>query len=135
MVGDSKVKKSSSSSSSSSSWSMATANITDSHKVRFKDHAITNQTVTLTLMSSSDKVFMSLNKKEIYRNLGDRGLHLVVLNQHTGKVMARQVFDTFSVGVEEEMVEFIDDVRDGRILVFAVLDEASKTYHGEGGTN
>ncbi|XP_071535229.1 protein O-linked-mannose beta-1,2-N-acetylglucosaminyltransferase 1-like isoform X2 [Panulirus ornatus] len=116
----------------SSSWSMATANITDSHKVRFKGHAITNQTVTLTLMSSSDKVFMSLNKKEIYRNLGDRGLHLVVLNQHTGKVMARQVFDTFSTGVEEEMVEFIEDVRDGRILVFAVLDEASKNLSWRG---
>ncbi|KAK3860993.1 hypothetical protein Pcinc_032988, partial [Petrolisthes cinctipes] len=74
---------------SSSSWSMANANITDSHK--------------------------------IYRNLGDRGLHLVVLNQHTGRVMARRVFDTFSTGVENEMVQFIDDVRDGRILVFAVL--------------
>ncbi|KAK4318428.1 hypothetical protein Pmani_010565 [Petrolisthes manimaculis] len=40
--------------------------------------------------------------------------------------MARRVFDTFSTGVENEMVQFIDDVRDGRILVFAVLDEASK---------
>lgn len=58
---------------------------------------------------------------QIYRNLGDRGIHLVVLNQHSGKVMARRVFDTFSTGVEEEMVEFIEDVRDGRILVFAVL--------------
>lgn len=46
---------------------------------------------------------------------------MVVINQHSGKVMARQVFDTFSAGVEEEMVEFIDDVRDGRIIVFAVL--------------
>ncbi|XP_045139097.1 protein O-linked-mannose beta-1,2-N-acetylglucosaminyltransferase 1-like [Portunus trituberculatus] len=111
---------------------MASANITDSHKVRYKGHAITNQTVTLTLMSSQDKVFMSLNKREIYRNLGDRGLHLVVLNQHTGQVMASQVFDTFSVGVEEEMVSFIDDISDGRILVFAVLDEASDNLSWRG---
>ncbi|KAK8384382.1 hypothetical protein O3P69_009290 [Scylla paramamosain] len=102
------------------------------HKVRYKGHAITNQTVTLTLMSSQDKVFMSLNKREIYRNLGDRGLHLVVLNQHTGQVMATQVFDTFSVGVEEEMVSFIDDITDGRILVFAVLDEASDNLSWRG---
>nr|XP_045616523.1 protein O-linked-mannose beta-1,2-N-acetylglucosaminyltransferase 1-like [Procambarus clarkii] len=125
-------KKSSGKAKPSSSWSLASANITDSHKVRFKGHAITNQTVTLTLMSSSDKVFMSLNKREIYRNLGDRGLHVVVINQHSGKVMARQVFDTFSAGVEEEMVEFIDDVRDGRIIVFAVLDEASKNLSWRG---
>ncbi|KAK7074635.1 Protein O-linked-mannose beta-1,2-N-acetylglucosaminyltransferase 1 [Halocaridina rubra] len=113
-------------------WSMATANITDSHKVRFKGHAITNQTVTLTLMSSSDKVFMSLNKREIYRNLGDRGIHLVVLNQHSGRVMAKRVFDTFTTGTEEEMAEFIDEIQDGRILVFAVLDECSKglTWRG-----
>ncbi|XP_068217724.1 LOW QUALITY PROTEIN: protein O-linked-mannose beta-1,2-N-acetylglucosaminyltransferase 1-like [Palaemon carinicauda] len=108
-----------------SPWSMATANITDSHKVRYKGHAITNQTVTLTLMSSADKVFMSLNKREIYRNLQDRGIHLVVLNQYTGKVMTKRVFDTFAIGTEEEMAEFIDNIQDGRILVFAVLDECS----------
>ncbi|XP_050689311.1 protein O-linked-mannose beta-1,2-N-acetylglucosaminyltransferase 1-like [Eriocheir sinensis] len=115
-----------------SPWSMATANITDSHKVKYKGHAITEKTVTLTLMSSQDKVFMSLNKREIYRNLGDRGIHLVVLNQYTGQVMARQVFDTFAVGLEEEMVEFIEDLSDGRILVFAVLDEASSNLSWRG---
>ncbi|XP_064087739.1 protein O-linked-mannose beta-1,2-N-acetylglucosaminyltransferase 1-like [Macrobrachium nipponense] len=115
-----------------SPWSMATANITDSHKVRYKGHAITNQTVTLTLMSSADKVFMSLNKREIYRNLQDRGIHLVVLNQYTGKVMTKRVFDTFAVGTEEEMTEFIDQIQDGRILVFVVLDECSSglTWRG-----
>ncbi|XP_042894324.1 protein O-linked-mannose beta-1,2-N-acetylglucosaminyltransferase 1-like [Penaeus japonicus] len=115
-----------------SAWSLAKANITDSHKVRYKGHAITENTVTLTLMSSSDKVFMSLNKREIYRNLQDRGIHAVVLNQHSGRVMSKRVFDTFNPGVEEEMVEFVDDVKDGRIIVFAVLDEASKglTWRG-----
>ncbi|XP_047484654.1 protein O-linked-mannose beta-1,2-N-acetylglucosaminyltransferase 1-like [Penaeus chinensis] len=115
-----------------SAWSLAKANITDSHKVRFKGHAITEDTVTLTLMSSADKVFMSLNKREIYRNLQDRGIHVVVLNQHSGHVTAKRVFDTFNPGVEEEMVEFVDDVQDGRIIIFAVLDEASKglTWRG-----
>ncbi|CAL4112934.1 unnamed protein product [Meganyctiphanes norvegica] len=115
-----------------SAWSMAKANITDSHKVRFKPHAITNDTVTLTLMSSADKIFMSINKKEIYRNLDDRGIHLVVVNQATGRVMAKRVFDTFSVGVEEEMVDFIDDIQDGRILIFAVRDEAATSLSWRG---
>nr|XP_027237262.1 protein O-linked-mannose beta-1,2-N-acetylglucosaminyltransferase 1-like [Penaeus vannamei] len=52
-----------------SAWSMAKANITDNHKVRYKGHAITENTVTLTLMSSADKVFMSLNKREVGKDL------------------------------------------------------------------
>ncbi|XP_076065034.1 protein O-linked-mannose beta-1,2-N-acetylglucosaminyltransferase 1-like [Oratosquilla oratoria] len=109
-----------------SAWSLATANITDKSKVRFKPHSINDLTVTLTLMSSADKIFMSLNKKEIYRNLKDRGIHIVVLNQYTGRPMAKRVFDTFSMGLENEMNSFIDNIQDGRIVVFAVRDEASK---------
>ena len=34
-------------------------------QVEFDGHKITERTVTLTVMSSADKVFMSLNKREV----------------------------------------------------------------------
>nr|XP_027237261.1 uncharacterized protein LOC113828479 [Penaeus vannamei] len=104
-----------------SAWSMAKANITDNHKVRYKGHAITENTVTLTLMSSADKVFMSLNKREIYRNLQDRGIHAVVLNQHSGRVTAKTRFRH----VQPRRRGGVGGVRRRRsrwrIIVFAVL--------------
>ena len=45
---------------------------------------------------------------------------MVVINEHNGRVMASRVFDTFSIGTEIEMVKFIDEISDGRIMVFAV---------------
>lgn len=45
---------------------------------------------------------------------------MVVLNPHTGKVMATRVFDTFFNGTEQEMVSFLDNLQDGRIAVFAI---------------
>ncbi|KAB7499313.1 Protein O-linked-mannose beta-1,2-N-acetylglucosaminyltransferase 1 [Armadillidium nasatum] len=113
-------------------WSMAKANIPDMHKVRFKGHAITNDTVTLTLMSSADKVFISINKKQIYKGINQRGLHVVVLNQYSARVMAKRVFDTFQVGMEEAFVDFIDDITPGRIIVLAVLDEISSKLTWKG---
>jgi len=34
-------------------------------QVEFDGHKITERTVTLTIMSSEDKVFMSINKREV----------------------------------------------------------------------
>ena len=47
-------------------------------------------------------------------------MHVVVLHPHTGKVMATRVFDTFFNGTEDEMVSFIDNLQDGRFVIFAV---------------
>lgn len=43
--------------------------------------------------------------------------------------MAKRIFDTFARGVEEEMVEFLDDITDGRIVVFAVLVSESTSHY------
>lgn len=47
-----------------------------------------------------------------------RGLHIVVLNQHTGMVMAQRVFDTYMD--DEPLIRFLHSVSNGRIMIFAI---------------
>ena len=48
-------------------------------------------------------------------------MNVVVLHQNTGNVTAWRIFDTYSTTQEsEEMMEFISDLPDGRILCLAV---------------
>lgn len=57
--------------------------------------------------------------------LNNRGMHVVVLNQHTGMVMAQRVFDTYMD--DEPLIGFLHRVSSGRIMIFAVK---VSTTHG-----
>jgi len=54
-----------------------------------------------------------------------RGIHVVVLNQFDGSVMSRRTFDTYTPGQDEELSLFLRQLRHGRLVIFAVQDEAS----------
>ncbi|XP_053395814.1 protein O-linked-mannose beta-1,2-N-acetylglucosaminyltransferase 1-like [Mercenaria mercenaria] len=84
--------------------------------------------VKIDVLSSKERVLVKLNGRSVYRKDvfdEDRGIHLLVLNQATAAVMAVRVFDTYLQKEDESMLQFLDSVSIGRILVFAIKDEGT----------
>lgn len=104
---------------------------------RRRDQAIERPPATrylnIRLKSSRNHVFVSANNIVIHESKPSkqadsaegRGLHVLVLNQFHGSLMAARVFDTYLPGQDDELAHFLGLVSDGRILVLAVKDEAS----------
>ena len=55
----------------------------------------------------------------------DRGMHVVVLNLETGRVMATRKFDTYYPGADVELVAFLEALTVARVVCVMVMDEAS----------
>lgn len=84
--------------------------------------------VRLEILSSADSLKVSIDgilvKEDSLVGSG-RGIHVLVLNQVTGAVMASRLFDTYSPNEDDVMSLFLQMVSDGRILVFGIKDEGS----------
>ena len=50
-----------------------------------------------------------------------RGIHVIVLNEMTGDVMANNVFDTYTEGEDKELVNFVSNIKKQRIIIFSTL--------------
>ena len=72
--------------------------------------------------SSKDHVFISINGSKIYENneKNGRGIHVIVLNEVTGVIMATRIFDTYIPAAEKAMIIFLNMLQEGRIVIFLV---------------
>ena len=84
--------------------------------------------IEVETMSSKYKFYVRINGTPFYnytvKDENIRGIHVVVISEYTGHVMAHSYFDTYS-GDGGEIVNFVNSIQNGRLLVFLIVDEGS----------
>lgn len=77
------------------------------------------------MLSSKTGVYVSIDGLRKYEDFEEgektRGIHIIILNEVSGKVVARRTFDTYMGGPEEEaLIKFLNIVTEGRIVIFTI---------------
>lgn len=97
-------------------------------KVENSNYLPKGDRVEIKALSSRHEVTVMVDDTLIYkRDEGDRdfrGIHVLVLNQHKGHLMAFACFDTF-IADKGHLVDFLRSIQNGRLVVFLIGYEGS----------
>lgn len=98
--------------------------------------ALSGKKIKIEAKSSKNNVYVSIDGLKVYENSVEddsaRGIHVIVLNEVTGVVMAKRIFDTYVPKEDEAMILFLNMLQEGRIVVFMVKDEGSSSLKKAG---
>lgn len=109
-------------------WKLATLLQEGENDPSIIEATVKPRIVRITGRSAKDSIFVRVDNDLLLESLGtetDRGIHVVVLNEVTGSKMAHRVFDTYLVDEDSQLLDFLDGLRPGRLLVFTLKDEGS----------
>ena len=85
--------------------------------------------ITVELSSGATLATLSIDGHTVYSSSSvevERSLHVIVLSQETGTVMATRMFDTYSPGADGELISFLEQLSPvGRVVCFLAVDEVS----------
>ncbi|KAF0295408.1 Protein O-linked-mannose beta-1,2-N-acetylglucosaminyltransferase 1 [Amphibalanus amphitrite] len=86
------------------------------------------KTLTVEAYSSQSRAAVMVDGATILESNVERegrGIHVLVLHQASGAVLAQRLFDTYSPHEDEALTLFISLVTEGRIIVFLIKDEGT----------
>jgi len=92
--------------------------------------------IDLEVQSDRKSVYVSINGIKIYEvdevNDRSRGLHVIILNEYTGTLIASTVYDFYGGDSSYDLRRFLNIVSHSRITIFLIKDEASTGFSKAG---